>query len=56
MNSIFESIAGVMMLVLVGTGIQSVYSKIKKESVVRVYRGLSPLEEYTKKLTERKPK
>lgn len=55
MNSIFSSIAGILMLVLLGTGIQSIYVKVKKEAVVKVSKGLPSLEGYTRKLTKTKP-
>lgn len=52
MNSVVSSIAGILMAILLGTSIQSIYTKVKKETVVKVGRGLTPLEGYTRKLTK----
>ena len=52
MNSVIESIIGLLMLVLTGSAIGQVYYAIKKETIHRVRRELpSHLESYTRKLT-----
>jgi|LULF01.1.fsa_nt_gb hypothetical protein len=42
----------IIFTVILGTTILSLSSmKIKKEAIIKVHKGLSPLEVYTKKLT-----
>jgi hypothetical protein len=52
MNSVIESIAGLLMLVLAGSAMGQVYHAIKKETVRQVSRELpSHLSGFTRKLT-----
>ncbi len=51
MKSVIDAIVGIFMLLGLGTGIVVLHDAVKKEAMIKVHRGLSPLERYTRKLT-----
>ncbi len=52
MRAIIEIFLAIIFTVISGTTVLNLSSKkIKKEAIIKVHKGLSPLEVYTKKLT-----
>ncbi len=51
MKDAFSMALGVLMILLARQPIERAYSKIKRESLQRVHKGLSPLTPFTQKLT-----
>jgi hypothetical protein len=56
MESVITAIVGVLMLLGAGTLTSSFYHSIKKETILRVHRGLTPMTGFTQKLTGTKLK
>lgn len=53
MRAIIEIFLAILFTVVSGTTVLNLSSKtIKKEAIIKVHKGLSPLEEFSRKLTK----
>ena len=52
MKSVIDAITGILMIIAVGSSMGALYHMVKKETVIKVHRGLGRLEPFTRKLTK----
>ena len=51
MKSVIDAVFGVLMILAGSYALESIYKVVKTETVIKVHRGLHPLEAYTRRLT-----
>ena len=54
MKSVIDIVTGVLAFLMLSYSIESIYHVVKKETVLKVHKGLPSLEVFTQKLTKMK--